>query len=460
MNEAGWKRLLDKIRDNNVVPIIGSRLLVGADGQTSLQAQVAARLLHNYGKKPEEIALPPFREVNEVVSRLKETVNLQDLYDDVCGAIHAVVNAEKFTIPTPIRQLADIADFRLFVTLTPDDLLARSLRLHCTVNEIIHSPNLPTSERKDLITEWQNNPGEVNLLYLFGKARSAPMFAIHDEDVLEYAHDVIAHGRQTLGVFLGELQQRSLLLIGCNFPEWLSRFFLRATNQKRLSESYRRSWLIEQLKPEESFTCFLSSFGTGTEVLSELSPIEFVDELHRRWMNDHGAAAQEAERPADETVPRKTMFFISYSRQGDKARAEKLYQSLLKLGVTQGEVWFDRHSIEPGQDFQRRILDGIRSCRYFLPLLSQSSNRREEAFVFTEWRQADKRQEGVNREFLFPVIVDNEFEPRRYTAKPVPKWRDDEHLDFAHAPEGVPDERLEQKLKKLVRATRLESPSA
>ncbi len=459
MNAAGWKRLMDKIRDNNVVPIIGSRLLVGADGQTSLQAQVATRLLHNYGKKPEEISPLPFREVNEVVSRLKGTVDLQDLYDDVCGAIQAITNAEQFMIPTPIRQLAEIADFRLFVTLTPNDLLARSLRLRCVVNEIVHSPNLPTSERKDLVTEWQNNPGEVNLLYLFGKARSAPMFAIHDEDVLEYAHDVIAHGRQTLGVFLGELQQRSLLLIGCNFPEWLSRFFLRATNQKRLSENYRRSWLIEQLKPEESFTCFLSSFGTGTEVISELSPVEFVAELHRRWMNDHGATAQEPERPADETVPRRTMFFISHSRETDLPRAESLYQSLRRLGAAESEVWFDRKNIEPGQDFKRRILEGIRNCRYFLALLSRSCNSRKEAFVFKEWEQADDRL-PMNRPFLLPIIVDNDFEPGLYTAPLVPKWRDERHIDFAHAPEGVPDERLEATLKKLVRVTRLEGPSA
>ncbi len=457
MNETGWKRLLDKIGESNVVPIIGTRLLVEGDGKTSLQAKVAARLLHDRGKDADEISLPLFRELNEAVSQLKRSVDLQELYEDVHDALDAVTGGDDFAIPTPIQQLAEIADFRLFVTLTPDDLLARNLRRRCAVNEIIYSPNLPTTEGKDLLSDWQTHPGEVNVLYLFGKSRSAPMFAIHDEDVLEYAHNVIAHGNQILGVFLGELQQRNLLLIGCNFPEWLSRFFLRATNQKRLSENYRRSWLVEQLKPEESFTCFLSSYGGGTEVLSDLSPVEFVAELHRRWMNEHGVAAQEPKRPADEMVPRGTIFFISYSRQTDRARAESLYQSLLKLGVTQGEVWFDRHSIEPGQDFKRRILDGIRSCRYFLPLLSRSSDRREEAFVFTEWKQADERQKGVNRDFLFPVIVDNEFEPKCYTAKPVPKWRDDEHVDFAHAPEGVPDERLETKLKKLVRASRWES---
>jgi hypothetical protein len=448
---------MDKIQENNVVPIIGSRLLVGSDGQTSLPAQVATRLMNDHGKKPGEIALPPFREINEVVSQLKEEIDPVDLCDDVRRAIHAVINAKGFTMPEPIAQLAAIASFRHFVTLTPDDLLVRCLgRRRCSVNEIIHSLDPAERGGNDLPSDWQTRQGEVNVLYLFGKAHAESTFAIHDEDVLEYAHKVITDGRLTLKNILGVLHNKSLLLIGCNFPEWLSRFFLRAINRNRLGENYRRSWLIEQLKPEESFTYFLKSYGTGTEVLSDLSPIEFVAELYRRWMNEHGTAAEGPEAAVEESVPRGTMFFISYSRQTDRARAESLQQSLLKLGITENEVWFDRHSIEPGQNFRSRIFDGIRGCRYFLPLLSRSCDSRKEAFVFKEWEQAEARL-PMNREFIFPIIVDNDFEPGSYTAPIIPKWRDERNIDFAHAPDGLPDERLEKKLRELVYAIRQEN---
>jgi hypothetical protein len=56
----------------------------------------------------------------------------------------------------------------------------------------------------------------VHLLYLFGKSRANPLYAIHDEDMLEYAHNVIV-GSNTPKAFLGALQDRSLLLVGCNF---------------------------------------------------------------------------------------------------------------------------------------------------------------------------------------------------------------------------------------------------
>jgi hypothetical protein len=458
MEEASWKRLLGQIRDGFVVPVVGCRLLVDADGASCLQAKVARQLLTANGEPGGGEPLPPFRELNEAVTRVRQTgsARLQDLYADADDAIRGLTAANDFVVPAPIRHLAEITGFRLFVTLTPDDLLARSLRRRCAVNEIIHSPKLPTSERRDLPNDWNERPGEVQLLYLLGKSRPAPMFAIHDEDILEYAHNVIARGSQVPTQFIGELQQRNLLLIGCNFPDWLSRFFLRATRQNRLGSQTedRREWLIEPLQPEESLTCFLRSYSKDTEILADAAPMDFVAELHRRWMAEYGAGEPPASTSNGGPTPRGAIFFISYSRATDLPRAEALYQSLLKLGVAESEVWFDRQAIEPGQDFRHRILDGIRNCRYFLALLSNAANRREEAFVFNEWQEANARERGISREFIFPVIVEAEYEPTHYTARPVRDGDWGARLHFGHAPEGVPDASMIKKLTDLLREAR------
>lgn len=457
MEEASWKRLLGQIRDGFVVPIVGCRLLVDANGKSDLQAKVAKQVLAAHGQKPDDDTLPPFRELNEAVTRVREngSAKLQDIYADVDEAIRGVTGAEDFVIPTPILHLAEITGFCLFVTLTPDDSLARSLRRHRAVNEIVHSPKLPTSERKDLPHDWTERRGEVQLLYLLGKSRPAPMFAIHDEDVLEYAHNVISRGSQVPTSFIAELQQRNLLLIGCNFPDWLSRFFLRATRQSRLGSQAedRREWLVEPLKPEESLTCFLRSYSKDTEILSEAEPMHFVAELHRRWMAEYRVDQRPPVSSTGGSMPSQAMFFISYSRKTDLTRAESLYQALLKLGVMESEVWFDRQNIEPGQDLRLRILDGIRHCRYFLALLSYEGDRREEAFVFDEWQEANVRMKSMNREFVFPVIVDAEYDPMRYTARPVldGDWA---RLLFCHAPEGVPDAPMTAKLTHLLRQAR------
>jgi hypothetical protein len=178
-----------------------------------------------------------------------------------------------------------------------------------------------------------------------------------------------------------------------------------------------------------------------------------VAELHRRWSTEHGGGATPTGVTATEVVPRGTMFFISYSRKADLPRAEHVYQALLGLGVAEGEVWFDRHTLDPGQDFWNDILAGIRSCRYFLPLLSEATNAREEAFVFKEWHEANERKCSMNREFLFPIVVEKDFVPERYNAKPIldGDWA---RLDFCHAPDGVPDQRMTDKLTRLVRDAR------
>jgi hypothetical protein len=442
MNETSWKILLSQIREGNVVPVIGSRLLVSGDGQQSLQLLIAERLLemHNIQVDPE--SLPPFREVNDVVSRLKAVTNLQDLYANIHEAIQELTSNDA-AIPGPILQLAQISDFHLFVTLTPDDMLARCLKRRYIVNEIIHSPKLPSSEARDLSVDWHGRAGEAHLLYLFGKSRSSPMFAIHDEDLLEYAHNIITRGSNVPNRFLNELQERNLLFIGCNFPDWLTRFFLRVTRKNRLAEQPKREWLIDELQPQESLTCFLNSFCKDTEILSQIPPVNFVEELNRRWK----AGAPPPPPPPTHRV----MFFISYSRCTDYSRAETMVKALQNLGVPENQIWFDRNIIEPGDNFRLRIIDGIRTCRYFLPLLSLSANRREQAFVFREWGEANKRLEEMNYEFIIPVVVDADFEPRRYTAKPVRAWAD---IDFGFAPEGVPNNSLTTKLSNLLSVER------
>jgi TIR domain-containing protein len=190
----------------------------------------------------------------------------------------------------------------------------------------------------------------------------------------------------------------------------------------------------------------------ATEILPDTPPVHFVAELHRRWIAEQGAVLKGGRESRAEAVPPAAMFFISYSRKTDLPAAEAVADALLKLGLTRNEVWFDRTAIEPGQQFCDRILDGIRGCRYFLPLLSKAANDRDKGFFFREWRAANDHQKDLNYEFRIPIILDVDYHPESYTAEPVREWR---NLDFGHAPNGVPDERTADKLQKLVRTTRL-----
>jgi hypothetical protein len=450
MTEADWKRLLRQIQGGFVVPVIGSQFLPAGQDGSSFQQAVAARLLSNYGLQVEAAELPAFLPVSHVVDRLRRQAGatLQDLYTDLHDAMEEVSDEFGADLPLALRQLAEVSDFRLYVQTMPDDLLARCLRRRGGLCEVVHAPKLPTSEWHDLPADWDRRPDTVNLLYVFGKSRAAPVYAIHEEDVLEYSHNLISRGSQVPVNFIGRLQERSLLLLGCHFPDWLGRFFLRVTNRSRLSEKSNREWIVEGPGQVDGLAQFLSSYSTGTEILVEARPSDFVAELHRRWTAMKPAAGEAAAAPA---ASQRALFFISYSRGADLARADALFEALRAIGVSEDEIWLDRQDIEPGENFRHQILDGIQGCRYFLPLLSSATNGRDEGFVFREWRAANDRAQDMNRAFIVPLVVDEDFQPARYDAAPVRAWAE---IDFGFAPHGVPSPALRERLVKLVRDAR------
>lgn len=474
MDDDDWRDLLDLMRDGTVVPIVGSRLLVDADG-ASLYAGVARQLLAQY-KGIADTPLPPFRELNEAVMRVKSLLrsqgNQQDfprVYRQINSAIEAL-RADAAIIPTPLQELARITDFRLLVTLTPDDLLARALgAVNRAPNKVVHSPKLGitqgttqgSTQSADLPDDWADAGSPVQLLYLFGRAMATPVYAVHDEDVLEYAHNVISRGSQVPTRFLDALRDRNLLLIGCNFPDWLSRFILRATRKGRLAESRMetREWLVDSLGTEDPFIGFLGQNSPGTEALTNVEPAQFVAELYRRWSEERAPAADGgAAVPAQASpAPASAMFFISYSRTTDQRCALKLKDALTRLGVGEHEIWFDRVTLKVGDVFDRRIADGIRTCRYFLPLVSRAATDRDEAFVFREWEAATKTLPSINtmkRRWLVPLVVDAEHRPESYEQASVREWCE-RGINFGHAPDGEPDAATLDSLKLLVRDARV-----
>jgi hypothetical protein len=85
-------------------------------------------------------------------------------------------------------------------------------------------------------------------------------------------------------------------------------------------------------------------------------------------------------------------------------------------------------------------------------LISSNADQLDERFFYREWRAAIDRSTAImGREFIVPLIVDEDYEPQRYR-KVLREWSD--HIDFGHAPSGVPDARLRQRLTTLIRAHR------
>jgi hypothetical protein len=466
-----WEELLAQIEAGQVIPVVGPELLtVVADGQpTPFYRHLAERLLAKYGLTaclagPEAvsesnvttISLRPYHELNDAVCALAQRGRrVQDLYRPINEQIKALVEAPAEFLLQPLRNLASISGFKLFATTSPDDLLARAIDAErygglAETKHIVFAPKLATGALNDLPEVRSSSYTAV--CYLFGKASASPfVFAIHDEDTLEFIHNLQLNGAEGMKHLFSALRTQNLLLIGCNFPDWLNRFFIRLSNTQRLAENRsKREFLIEQSTDSNgSITHFFERFSPDTWVLSG-SAREFVAELARRWNERHPRATLGPDEIAEAApAPYRTSesFFISYSRS-DLVSARQLFAGLQEIGAD--VAWFDKSELKPGDDWEQKVKNAIKSCYLFLPLVSANTEMRQEGFFREEWALASERARRIQgRKFTIPIVVDRNYDGNAGRFKLVPENFSRAH--FGHAPEGSLSGDLRNELTGLIR---------
>jgi len=461
--EEFWSDLLPLVTAGQVVPIVGADLLTMTEGtaRVPFYRRVAVHLLERYEVDPDSagITLRPGHELNDAICAL-DTLGKRasaDSYLPAHEALRAELAIARSEIAAPCRQLAAIEDLRLFVTTTSDDVLAQALDEvryggSRRTEQVEYAPaGLPTDRHTDL--SELDTPDRTAVLYLFGKAAVTPVFAAHDEDILEFLYGIQSGLGQAPKRYFSAIRSANLLVIGCRFPDWLSRFLVRVAAPRRLSEQRgRRDFVVDPFGEEPGFVVFLTTFARNTRVLS-MPPADFVAELLRRWEAQRPASAPAATAGARPPVmrPRKPAVFISYSRT-DLAVARTLYDEITRV-AGDDVAWFDKSEISPGDEWRARIMDGVESCKLFLPVISLSAEARTEGVFIEEWRRALERARGIDgRKFIVPVFVDPDAESdlSRYRRA----QRMFQAVDFGFAPGGRLTPALESALVRELRAFR------
>jgi TolB-like protein/Flp pilus assembly protein TadD len=110
---------------------------------------------------------------------------------------------------------------------------------------------------------------------------------------------------------------------------------------------------------------------------------------------------QESPKPA--STPTGAVF-LSYASQ-DAEAAQRICEALRSAGV---EVWFDRSELRGGDTWDTMIRTQIRTCGFFVPVISATTNSRDEGYFRREWRLAVERTADMadDRPFLVPVVID------------------------------------------------------
>lgn len=382
-SENDWRRLLDNIQQGRVVPLLGPGV-VHAD-----VAGIEAPLFqHLVPELTGMVGQEGLRESPDLRSLARSYAKTKASRDDLLSDCRRVL--AKYAKPgQALLALASIPDFKLYLSSTPDGLLAKALEharpgFDATEQSFAFCPNgnsgkhpHPNATLKDAydIPETFEPP----LIYHLLGAHFAQDFALWDEDWMEYvlalAKAFHGNGLSRLGSIL---RDSSLLMIGTPSDDWICRFLLRIVRDQPLSKSDPSRSLLADRRGDLD-TVMVSFFEEATTSLKliDMPPKEFAIELAARWTKQQGESAARAksnffERLRDSCPPRSV--FISYDRRDAETVAE-LGSALLNAGVP---VWVDKRALAEGQNYENEIRRAVMDCAFFISLVSPNSEEKSE----------------------------------------------------------------------------------
>jgi hypothetical protein len=427
LHTRDWDRLISQLKEQRVIPVIGPDLLriPATDG-------AEAKLYELWGKElaelfnvdlPDESAdIPLLYWISDQLS-LRTDIPTGDLESD----LSKVVCQSKWPIPLPLLQLAEIKDFPLYISTTIDHLMEAALKLKRGHSKNIVFSRTGGPNRNDIPADF--TPSSIPLLiHLFGAScvdREA--FAVTEDDLIEFSWSLIKYSTAPENLY-EYLNKRQLLLLGCNFPDWLDRFFIHALSHEHgaqvgitfVSEHCPKG-LQEFLRRKKA------------RPFIEWSPVAFVQELHQRWLQSEleDAKIQDDLQPlltSEQSHPglkpsKLGSVFISYARD-DKKIALAIRDQLEAANI---DTWMDDSDLEPGEQYEVSIEENIRNASFFIALISKSldleNSNRLGRFVLKEWRWAEDadRERPQSQNFLLPVVIDDTPEGAAFIEGPMRK---------------------------------------
>jgi len=244
-----------------------------------------------------------------------------------------------------------------------------------------------------------------------GRLSATPVYAVTQEDTVEFFHSLQSETRRPPRLF-DELNRQSLLILGCRLVGWLTRFLMRMSKGQRLSAGGKNDYVADiGVSSDDGLVLFLRNFSRATKVYRSGGVLDFVNELHHRWMELHpavspGAIAPTVQSPASKPAESGAVF-LSYASE-DRASAEKIKNALEAAGV---DVFFDRDQLQSGDNWEAKLRRSIRQCSLFVPVISRQTLAPGRRFFRVEWNldvdEAQMASFSDEEAFLLPVVIDD-----------------------------------------------------
>ena len=224
--------LLAYMAEGKVIPVVdaGSLLVGEGDQRQPLESLLARRLAERLRIDP--TTLPTALRLDDVVRRQRAQPRKDNLH------LHLRVQLLKdldIAPPQALLDLAAIPAFDLIVSVSCDDLLQRVL------DQVRHGGDARTEviafapNRAADLAKPRDDSRRSRVFQLLGRISSSPDSVISDDDRLEFLHALQDDARRPKLLF-DALRDSHLLLLGCQLPDWVARFFLRTVKREQLSK--------------------------------------------------------------------------------------------------------------------------------------------------------------------------------------------------------------------------------
>lgn len=431
INERNWDLLFDAIDKERVVPIVGQEFFYVENeldnNKTSVEKYLIQKLSERFNIQDDDVnftMISDFIEEENFRNRRNRFVGGQtDIYFELDGILRtSVVKCNK-----DIIRFLSIKKFPLILTTSFVSALESELQ---GIYDNIEYKVYDKSGRSDIPAYI--NANKPNLYYLFGRHnRIKKSYMVTEDDLLDYMH--LWHNVETRPLRLCDyLKNKFLLVLGCDFPNWLFRFFWHSIcGFSLIPNSYEMQGVVarENAEIDKDLIRFLTRIQTQVYDNCE----SFINEFMKRWESRDNNNKDKGEDDID--------IFISYARE-DVVAVRQIASKLRDLGAT---VWLDENELEWSDMYESIIEDKITKAKRFVPIISHTTTQMERRFFRKEWSMAIREMDyRYGMPYIAPIVIDDSNINDKIIPEPFRK---------THIISSV-DNDFEQEMKTLIRSFR------
>jgi hypothetical protein len=386
--EIDWDELMGDISDGNVIPVIGNEVYkFFEDGNLILYDRyLSESLLQQKG-----VSDVSNLTLAETVSYLRKKQNLS--IKKIITTLRDIVKKSDFQFPM-LSDLAKVEPFQFFANTTVfDAVLEKNIN---DEREKVDSFNFSINEDISDCNNIEKLTTPV-IFNVFGSLLNTSDPALSEEEMLEFTASFNSRMTVAAPSILNALKIKTLLFIGCSYPEWLIRFLLRVLSNQRMNTWPGENRKIIVVNDESDYRPkqfdFLKNYNAETY---DGNTAEFVTELTGKWR----------EHPFE---GKPKMIFLSYARE-DEAAVEN-FKAKVKKEIKEVDFWFDKEKLFSGNNFEDKITQHIKDAHLFIPFISENCFNDPKRYVVKEWQRAHTFHlvmRGEKKEkYLMPIAIDN-----------------------------------------------------